>query len=277
MSRPKKQTIHPRTNHLLESVNDYAVQSLEGGHDGAGGLSSRVIHLSKPRNDGGVRRARGTVNKDTLRLKFVLGKRRQLEDGTWVSEDYTHREFAEEYGLSKYYVDQIASQEAWHKLRKAYLARVSDINIGQELSLYTTENFQAEISAINACNKLGVVLDKYIDTKFGDILDAANSTDTNIPDEAAGVNVNELKEAINVAKEIYTLQRKIYENAPKTGEELINEVNQSKPKFRTPQERKAKIKSLEAIIGKALSTIPVTSTPEQITPQETEVVDVEVM
>lgn len=211
------------------------------------------------------------INWSIIRQHYVLGKRKQLEDGSWISEDYTYRELCskfsnQELGVKINYntLKNVASQQNWTKLRKAYLARVNQINIGQELGLYTQENYQAEISAVTACNKLGTVLDRYIEYKFGDILECDEDTDStdNYSEESiyqmesvnkAGspIFLAEIKEAVNVAKEIYNLQRKIYDNAPKTEMEIIETLS-TKPKFRSDKERQAKIAQLSAKLGKNL-------------------------
>lgn len=215
-------------------------------------------------------RANG-VNWDNIRHIYVLGKRKQLADGSYVSEDYTLKEIAAKFNVNYGSLRHKASQDRWNNLRKAYLARVNQINIGLDLGLYTQENYQSEIAALNACNKLGKVLDKYIEVKFGDILDddvdvnSDHSLDDTVRETMLQVNratgtpifVTELKEAIKVAGDIYNLSRKIYENAPKE-EITIIEEHTKKPKFRNDNERLAKIKQLEAKLGRAFTNV----TPE---------------
>lgn len=164
---------------------------------------------------------------------------------------------------------KVASQQTWSKYRKAYLARVNQINIGQELGLYTQENYQAQIAAINACNKLGTVLDKFIEYKFGDILEMSEDvTDdgTEVPEEISNqmrevnratgtpVLLAEIKDAVKVVTDIYNLQQKIYKDAPKGDAEIIEELS-TKPRFRTEQERHAAIARLEAQLGRSLSQV----------------------
>lgn len=213
-----------------------------------------------------VTKRKETHNWSEVRKYFVLGKRVQLEDGSWVSEDYSLKELSLKFGVNYEYLRKKSSNESWGKIRKAYLARVNQINIGQELGLYTQENYQAEIAAMNACNKLGIVLDKYIDHKFGDILDNNEDVDCDgsevgesieehmrMVNRASGAPVlmTELKEAIKVASDIYSLQRKVYDNAPKTEMEIIEKMT-NKPKFKNEKERTAKIQQLQAKLSGVL-------------------------
>jgi hypothetical protein len=218
-------------------------------------------------------------NWTELRKHWVLGKRIQLEDGTFASEDYTYKEFAEKFEVNFTTLRDKVHKDKWQHLRKAYLARVNERNIGQELGLYVQENYQAEIAAVNACNKLGVVLDRYIEHKFGEVLDASEDLDNpnylseetkeymNMVNNKTGTPIflNEVKEAITVASNIYKLQRQIYENAPKEDMELF-QIETKSHKFKTPQERQAAIKRLEAKLGRKLnaSDLKPSSEPETI-------------
>lgn len=194
------------------------------------------------------------INWSEIRRHYVVGKHKQLDDGMWVTEDYTYKELGEKFQVNLNSIKKKASTESWTKLRKAYLARVNNKNITQELGLYTTENYQAEISAMNACNKLGVVLDHYIEANFRDILEAVD--DTSITDSAdrvdAPIDIKSITEAVKVAKEIYGLQRQIYENSPKTEMEIIEELT-NKPKYRTQRERDAAIVRLKASLEEKLA------------------------
>jgi len=209
-----------------------------------------------------------------IRKEYVLGKRIQLEDGTWVSEDYTLRDLATKHNVSFNYLKHKSADEGWKKLRKAYLARVDKNNIGQELGLYTTENYQAEVSALNACNKLGIVLEKYISHKFSRILEASEDVqsdgrdiDEELDEQFNAVNrttgtptfITDIQHTVKVANEIYSLQRKIYENSPRTD---LNEIEQltKKPKFRNEHERLAKLQGLQAKLASILKPNEVVET-----------------
>ncbi|MGL5923780.1 hypothetical protein [Chroococcidiopsis sp.] len=208
------------------------------------------------------------INWDTVRQDFILGKRKQLEDGSWVSEDYTHQELAGKYAIKLSTLRKQLYNGSWHNYRKAYLARVSQMSIGLELGLYTQENYQSEIAAMRACDKLGNVMTAYIQHRFGEVLDAQSDllTDGELPSNVAetmnevhpktGVPLflGEVEKAIKVTKDIYDLQRRIYENAPSTGADIVEEVT-SKPKFANDRERESKISNLEAQIGRKLRQI----------------------
>ena len=213
-----------------------------------------------------IKKREEVYNWSDIRKAYILGNRVQLEDGTWVSEDCSLKDIAQKFGVNYNYLRNKASTESWSKIRRAYLARVTQTNIGQELGLYTQENYQAEIAAMNACNKLGIVLDKYIDHKFADILENnedINHDDRDISEELEAklnavnrntgtpIFVTELKEAIKVASDIYNLQRKIYENAPKAETDIIEKIT-NKPKFKSEKDRQAKIQQLQAKLSGVL-------------------------
>lgn len=226
------------------------------------------IEINENREDivvGGGRKVFGRsaiFNWSEIRKTFVLGKRKQTTDGTWISENYTLKEIAEKFGVGYYYLKQKSASEGWSKLRKAYLARVNEVNVGQELGLYTSENYQSEINAINACNKLSAVLNSYIEYKFGSIIDHCediNSLDgeglpenierqMNVINQNTGmpVFINEIKEAVKVTTDIYKLQRTVYENSPQANTELVENLMKNKKTFKNEQQRKAKLTELQA-------------------------------
>jgi hypothetical protein len=214
------------------------------------------------------------INWTLLREQYILGKRKQLEDGTWISEDYTYNQIAKDYGIALQTIKNKGSQESWSKLRKAYLARVNNLNIGQQLSLYTTANYQAEIAAMNACNKLGVVLDRYIENKFGDILDSSEDINsTGRENNISHVNMQELKDAIKTASDIYQLQRKIYDNAPDTDQEILDLLN-TKPKYKSAQEREAAIHRIAAKLGKSVTELGLATEKKDVTNIDTSNIEV---
>lgn len=191
----------------------------------------------------------------TIQQHYILGKRKQLEDGIWVSEDYSPRELADKFEVKINTLKSKITQGNWVALRKAYLLRVNQINIGQELGLYAQVNYQSEIAALNFCNKLGIVLDKYMEQNFGDILDNSDNVNSDGSEESEKpIRMSDLKDAINVATEVYKLQRKVFDNAPQDAAEELTRLS-SKQRMRSPQERLAKIKQLEAKIGKSLSQL----------------------
>lgn len=260
------------TEELLDALAHNKI-TLDGGvHNNLDNVSNTLPNA--PGRVMRVSRRAEVYNWSEIRKHFVIGKRTQLEDGSWITEDYTLKELAQKFGVKYDYLRYKSSSESWSKLRKAYLARVNQVNIGQELGLYTQENYQAEIAAMNACNKLGVVLDRYIEHKFGDILETSENTEsdgTDVSDELASqmnvvnrttgtpVFITELKEAIKVASDIYTLQRKIYDNAPKTEVEVIEKIT-NKPKFKNEKERQAKIQQLQAKLSGVLKPNEVVET-----------------
>lgn len=232
-------------------------------------IDGQIQVISKAKNQNKLNNRAATYNWSVIRKDYVLGKRVQLSNGTWVSEDYTLKEIALKYGISYYYLKAKSASESWQKLRKAYLARVNSINVGQELGLYTSENYQAEVAAMNACNKLSIVLNSYLEYKFGDILDISediNKLETEDMNEevASKMNainsntgtpifINELKEAIKVTSDIYKLQRSIYDNSPNKELDVLENLVKNKPRFKTEKARKAKIAELQAKLSIVLN------------------------
>ena len=189
----------------------------------------------------------------------MVGERVQLSDGSWVSERINLRDLAKHYGVGYQTVVNRSAKENWVKLREAYLAKVQERNVGLELSFYTQENFTNETTAMNSAQKLGKVLETYIDTKYGKILDANNSLeDRHLEDDeelqrefnrvnnntGMSVFINELQSAVKVAESIYTLQRKIYENAQEEDSIDLSDLLK-KPKFKNNRERENRINQLK--------------------------------
>ena len=198
------------------------------------------------------------INWSLIRQDFVKGKLIQLEDGTYLSEDYSHKELADKYNCGLSTIKAKASKEEWTKWRRLYLARVSHTDASQDLGAYVQENYHAEANALNAITKLSVVANTYIENKFSDILDSnedVTQDGSNI--DILGVDIVELKEAVKVINDIYSLQRKIYDNRPKTDIDTIDDaINAKKNKApMNPRDREAKIKQLQARLGKNLSII----------------------
>lgn len=200
----------------------------------------------------------GAVSWDTIRKHYVVGNRVQLQDGSWVTEKVTLPELAKHYNINLNTLRGKSKKENWAKLRDAYVAKVQERNLGVELSFYTQENFNNESIAMNSAQKLGKVLETYIDTKYSKILDAADSledseieSDEELQREFSRVNNNtginifiaELQNAVKVADSIYTLQRKIYSNAQEEDTLDLNDILK-KPKFKNDRERETKLNLL---------------------------------
>lgn len=204
-------------------------------------------------------RGRNDINWSDIREEYIKGKLVKLEDGTYVSEDITHKELSDKYDCSFTTIKCRAAKEQWSRWRKLYLARLSPNtnHLPTEISTYVQENYNAEANALNAITKLSVVANTYIENKFGDILDAnedITQEGTNVSIEQ--VDIFEIKEAVKIVNDIYTLQRKIYENRPKTDIDSIEEsINKKNKSTMSDRDREAKIKQLEARIGKNLSII----------------------
>jgi hypothetical protein len=209
----------------------------------------------------------GKYNWTELRKAYVLGNRKQLPDGTFVSEDVSLTEIAKRYGAEPSYIRKRAAQEGWRDVRKAYLARVNQLTTGKELSLYTEEAYQSERATANISHKLGAILDLYIESEFGELLDIVGNVEEQeisevMKEKMGAVNRNTgvpvfitiLKESVKVASDIYKLQVEVQKNAPEPDvNELAASVKKDKKKeFKNDKARVNKIAELTARLSSVL-------------------------
>jgi hypothetical protein len=187
----------------------------------------------------------------------VVGNRVELEDGTYCSEQVSQKKISEIYGIPLPTINARAGRERWNDLRKAYLMKVSEKNIGKDLNLYAESQNISEINALTAVEKLGKVLGTYIDTRYSLILEATEQGDTvelneDLRVELGRVNqntgipvfINELSNAVKVTRDIYELSRKIYDNSPNSVD--IDVVTSDKElKFKNDNERETKLAQLK--------------------------------
>lgn len=227
--------------------------------EGIGGYKGSTVSKGKRRGVGET-----GIDWDTVRRHYVVGKREQLEDGSWVSTNISLSYLAEYYDIKYSVIKSKSVLENWKKYRKAYLARVTEKDTGKDLSFYVEENLGNELSAMNSAQKLSRVADIYIEHKYRKVLAIANDLnksgkeiDEEVDAELSKVNnatgmsvfVNELSNAVKVVKDIYTLQRQIYDNVPKEEVSIIDEMTAAK----TARSEREKQKRLEDLKRQVLS------------------------
>jgi hypothetical protein len=78
-----------------------------------------------------------------------------------------------------------------------------------------------------------------IEQKYGDLLEAMDSNDDIDFREYEKVDLKALNEGIKGLKALHELHGKVMENAPKTNQELLDQLNRSKTveKLKNPKER----------------------------------------
>jgi hypothetical protein len=224
----------------------------------------------------------------------VVGERVQLADGSWCSESISQRKLAEKYGIPQSTIVARATREKWSNLRKAYLMKVTEEGIGEDLNLYEDNQNVSEIQALNAVEKLGKVLGTYIDSRYSAILEANERIDgrveltEDVEAELSRVNtntgipvfINELNNAVKVTRDIYDLSRKIYENSPHhVSIEAVTSTENLK--FRNDKEREIKLEQLKKRLAlseeqaKSMKTAEESTTVERKSPYRSNpVVDV---
>ena len=167
-------------------------------------------------------------NKYTdIRRKYVCGKVREVGEGVNVYEDYSILELSKEYGI--YYAEllRVSKRERWEEQRKLYLERLNEGNRERELGIRSELSHESEVGVLRATEKLSVVLDDYIEYRFGEILEYEGSIreglvtgeiseDTRVllERESRGIPrcLVELKECLGIASGVYSLQRKLLED-----------------------------------------------------------------
>ena len=205
---------------------------------------------------GNVRRTKlpGKIDRDVpwseLRRQYIIGKVEQLEDGSWVTKDYDFKEIAEKYNITPARVYRKAKQEGWRNYRQAYLARIDELSLGEDLGLYNTVNYFAEAATLQACKKLASVVDSFIESKYGDILDVLEDTSRELDEEdreeiASKVDIKEFKEATDVIQRIYKMQRDITDNSPEALRAKNNDGGVYSNRKMSKSEREQLIKKLE--------------------------------
>ena len=200
---------------------------------------------------------------ESIRRTFILGEKHSLKDGTVVNKDYSLAEVARLFNVNYGTLKSRAKREGWSRSRAAYLSRVSPNNLGNDLGYYDEESSTAEARAFAASNKLGTVLDKYINHRYGEILECDDiyNLDESVQRRLAEVNTNtgrpvfisELKEAIEVASNIYKLHRTILSDAPQDTGFTQAYIDGDDPAQMTPEQRQKALEEIQRRVGLKLS------------------------
>jgi len=193
-----------------------------------------------------------------IKQAYILGERGVSDSGAIISNDISLRQISFLYRVSYKTIRGRAKSEGWLKHRQAYLTRINDINAGMLLDYHNQEALDSEAASANALTKILVVLDTFIDSKYGDILatmdDPTKQLTSSDKEAIVGqTSVTELKELTNMLGNIYKTQRTIYDNSP-TGQQAKIQLEQQKSgKFTgegdtalTDKQRSALINSVRA-------------------------------
>jgi hypothetical protein len=184
------------------------------------------------------------INWNHIRNAYVLGKRiEEFDEETghtriW-SESYNLEELAEEFGVGISQLTKKSAIEGWGQLRNSYLARVQEEALGRELGYFTNEESEAEANTLAIIRKGVRLINLGIEQKYGDLLEAMDSNDDIDFREYEKVDLKALNEGIKGLKALHELHGKVMENAPKTNQELLDQLNRSKTveKLKNPKER----------------------------------------
>ncbi len=184
------------------------------------------------------------INWNHIRNAYVLGKRiEEFDEETghtriW-SESYNLEELAEEFGVGISQLTKKSAIEGWGQLRDSYLARVQEEALGRELGYFTNEESEAEANTLAIIRKGVRLINLGIEQKYGDLLEAMDSNDDIDFREYEKVDLKALNEGIKGLKALHELHGKVMENAPKTNQELLEQLNRSKTveRLKNPKER----------------------------------------
>lgn len=198
-------------------------------------------------------------NWNELRRFYILGIREKTEEGHYISRTYTKQEFADKFNIPITVLKERMRLDKWAELREAYLLKIDEINVGQELNIYARENNEAEIAAMNAAGKLAHLLDVWIEHNFGEVLDIKQSIFKNKfakviydveqqeyreLDPRDSIDLDKLHKGIKIAREIYDLQEKItkkYEHLAPHTDELAKKQGKL-----SESQRKTKLEAIKA-------------------------------
>lgn len=172
-----------------------------------------------------------TIRWDLIRQEFIRGKITKLEDGTYTTNDYSLKELANNYEVNYFKLCEVARQQNWKRYRQAYLSRIEDITLQEELGYIDVAEYSAEVNTLNACDKISAIVDTYIESRFGQLLDLTEDTENEFSEEdieeiVGQVDLVELKDAMKLVSDMYKLQKQVTKDT-KSDSELYK---RNKPK-----------------------------------------------
>jgi len=227
----------------MSSPIEQKLKSLRNLNSGQPELQKLTIHkLSKT----------SWVNWNHIRQAYILGKRiEEFDEETghtriW-SESYNLEELAREFGVGVSQLTKKSAIEGWGGLRDSYLARVQEEALGTELGYFTNEESETEANSLAIIRKGMKLINLGLEQEYGDLLEAVDADGDVDLREYSKVNLKALAEGIKGLKALHELHGKIMENAPKTNQELLEQLNRSKTveRLKNPKEREKLQKELQ--------------------------------
>lgn len=192
------------------------------------------------------------VNWTDIQRAYILGKRiEEFDEETghtriW-SESYNLEELAREFGVGISQLTKKSAIEGWGGLRDSYLARVQEEALGVELGYFTNEESETEANSLAIIRKGMKLVNLGLEQKYGDLLEAMDADGDVDLREYETVDLKALNEGIKVLKTLHDLHGKVMEQAPKTNQELLDQLNRSKTveRLKNPKEREKLQKELQ--------------------------------
>jgi hypothetical protein len=192
------------------------------------------------------------VNWTDIKRAYILGKRiEEFDEETghtriW-SESYNLQELAEEFGVGVSQLTKKSATEGWGGLRDSYLARVQEEALGTELGYFTNEESETEANSLAIIRKGMKLINLGLEQEYGDLLEAVDADGDVDLREYSKVNLKALTEGIKGLKMLHEMHSKVMEQAPKTNQELLEQLNRSKTveRLKNPKEREKLQKELQ--------------------------------
>jgi hypothetical protein len=192
------------------------------------------------------------VNWTDIKRAYILGKRsEEFDEETghtriW-SESYNLEELAREFGVGVSQLTKKSAIEGWGGLRDSYLARVQEEALGTELGYFTTEESETEANSLAIIRKGMKLINLGLEQEYGDLLEAVDADGDVDLREYSKVNLKALTEGIKGLKMLHEMHGKVMEQAPKTNQELLDQLNRSKTveRLKNPKEREKLQKELQ--------------------------------
>lgn len=192
------------------------------------------------------------VNWTDIQRAYILGKRiEEFDEETghtriW-SESYNLEELAREFGVGISQLTKKSAIEGWGGLRDSYLARVQEEALGVELGYFTNEESETEANSLAIIRKGMKLINLGLEQKYGDLLEAMDADGDVDLREYETVDLKALNEGIKGLKALHEIHGKVMEQAPKTNQELLDQLNRSKTveRLKNPKEREKLQKELQ--------------------------------
>ena len=192
------------------------------------------------------------VNWTDVKRAYILGKRiEEFDEETghtriW-SESYNLEELAREFGVGISQLTKKSAIEGWGGLRDSYLARVQEEALGTELGYFTNEESETEANSLAIIRKGMKLINLGLEQRYGDLLEAVDADGDVDLREYGTVDLKALNEGIKGLKALHEMHGKVMEQAPKTNQELLDQLNRSKTveRLKNPKEREKLQKELQ--------------------------------